>query len=124
MNHGWLLTAYPCVVARSDSGARPGWIRDVELPPSLDELRGPTAGVVRLPLRLYWSGPNPEAVEWRVDDDRRRARLYEVVLREGSLDDVCVLIDGATLIRIWDDLYLPPYVRSAWEPLVQSARAA
>ena len=80
--------------------------------------------MVRLPLRLYWSGPNPETVEWRVDDDRRRARLYEVVLREGSLDDVCTLIDGAALVRIWDDLYLPPYVRSAWEPLVHSARAA
>ena len=117
-------TAYPCRVAGPDSGARPGWIRDVELPRSLDELRGPTTGVVRLPLRLYWSGPDPEAVEWRVDDDQRRARLYEVLLREGSLDDVRTLIDGAALVQIWDDLYLPPHVRNAWDPLVHSARAA
>ncbi|MGI9003775.1 MAG: hypothetical protein ACR2GH_19355 [Pseudonocardia sp.] len=33
--------------------SRPGWVRDVELPRSLEELRGPTSGVVRLPLRLY-----------------------------------------------------------------------
>ncbi len=28
-------------------------------------------------------------------DDQRRARLYEVVLREGSLDDVRTLVDGS-----------------------------
>jgi hypothetical protein len=115
---------YPRVVGTAGSGARPGWIRDVELPRSLDELRGPTRGVVRLPLRLYWSGPEPGSVEWNVADDQRRGRLYEVVLREGSLDDVRALVDGATLVRMWDELYLPPHVRRAWEPLVESARAA
>lgn len=118
------MTPYPYVVDTADSGARPGWIRDIELPRSLDELRGPTSGVVRLPLRLYWSGPDPGSVEWGVNDDQRRARLYEVVLREGSLDDVRALVDGATLVRMWDGLYLPPHVRRAWEPLVQSTQAA
>ncbi len=46
-------TDYSCVVDAASSGARPGWVRDIELPCSLDELRGPTSGVVRLPLRLY-----------------------------------------------------------------------
>lgn len=98
---------YPRVVGTAGSGARPEWIRDIELPRSLDELRGPTRGVVRLPLRLYWSGPDPGSVEWNVADDQRKGRLYEVVLREGSLDDVKALVDGATLIRMWDELYLP-----------------
>lgn len=96
----------------------------MELPRSLDELRGPTSGVIRLPLRLYWSGPDPGSVEWIMTDDQRRARLYEIVLREGSLDDVRALVDGASLVRIWNGLYLPPHVRRAWEPLVESARAA
>ncbi|MBC8091547.1 MAG: hypothetical protein H7Y15_06340 [Pseudonocardia sp.] len=57
---------------------RPGWVRDVEPPRSLDELRGPTSGVVRLPLRIYWSGPDPESVEWDSGTPDRRARLYEI----------------------------------------------
>jgi len=103
---------------------RPGWIRDVELPRSLDELRGPTTGTVRLPLRIYWSGPNPQNVEWDLADTSRRARLYEIVLREGSLDDQRSLINGAELARLWDSLYLPTHIRRAWQPLVDASRAA
>jgi hypothetical protein len=103
---------------------RPGWERDVELPRDLDELRGPTAGVVRLPLRLYWSGPHPQAVEWDLGVQQRRARLYEVVLREGGLDDQRELINGAELVLLWDVMYLPPHIRIAWQPLVDAARPA
>lgn len=95
----------------------------MELPASLDELRGPTSGVVRLPLRIYWSGPDPEAVEWDVETPERRARIYEIVLREGDLDDVRRFINGAELVRLWDQLYLPPWLRTAWQPLVRAAAA-
>lgn len=104
--------------------ARPGWVRDVELPRSLDELRGPTTGVVRLPLRIYWSGPDPESVEWEVATPAGRRSLYEVVLREGDLDDVRVLVNGRELVRDWDQLYLPPWLREAWCPLIEAARTA
>ncbi|MBA3906712.1 MAG: hypothetical protein H0X35_08540 [Pseudonocardiales bacterium] len=106
------------------SEPRPGWVRDVELPSSLDELRGPTSGVVRLPLRLYWSGPDPQSVEWDIKLPQRRTRLYEVVLREGNLDDVREFVDGRELVRIWDQLYLPRWLREAWSPLIDAARAA
>lgn len=75
-------------------------------------------------MRLYWSGPNPEVVEWRVDDDRRRARLCEVVLREGSLDDVCTLIDGAALVRYGMTCTCPRTYDVPGNRLVHSARAA
>ncbi len=103
---------------------RPGWIRDVELPRAIDELRGPTTGVIRLPLRLYWSGPDPRNVEWNLAEDADRRWLYEVVLREGGLDDQRELINGAELVRLWDVMYLPPHVRQAWQPLVDAARPA
>lgn len=102
--HGPILMS----MGTADSGARPGWIRGVELPRSLDELRGPTSAVVRLPLRLYWSGPDPRAVEWRLDKRADCRWLYEIVLREGTVDDVRELVDGATLVQVWDELYLPP----------------
>ena len=105
-------------------GVRPGWVRDVELPRSLDELRGPTHGVVRLPLRLYWSGPDPGAVEWDMGTEAGRSWLYEVVLREGDLDDVRAHVDGRELLRLWDRLVLPPWLRAAWAPLVDASRAA
>lgn len=94
------------------------------MPRSLDELRGPTSRVVRLPLRIYWSGPAPESVQWDMSQPERRARLYEIVLREGDLDDVRRLVDGGELVRLWDELYLPARLRDAWAPLIEAARAA
>lgn len=111
-------------MGEQQDGPRPGWVRDVELPRSLDELRGPTSGVVRLPLRIHWSGPDPQGVGWDTGSAARRARLYEIVLREGDLDDVRQLVDGRELVRLWDGLFLPPWLRAAWAPLVETARAA
>jgi hypothetical protein len=51
----------------------------------------------------------------------RRRDLYEIVLVEGTLDDVRELINGTELVRLWDQMYLPPWVRSAWRPLIDSA---
>jgi hypothetical protein len=80
--------------------------------------------VVRLPLRLYWSGPAPQEVGWDLSRPSRRARLYELVLREGSLDDIQELVNGTELVRLWDGLWLPPHVRAAWQPLIDAARHA
>ena len=70
------------------------------LPRSLDELRGPTSGAVQLPLRLYWIGPDPQAIEWWLDKPADCRWLYEIVLREGTVDDVRELVDGVTLVRV------------------------
>lgn len=68
-----------------------------------------------LPVRLYWSGPSrPFAMR----DRRDRARVYEIVLREGSAHDLLSHVDGALLVDLWDELVLPPQIRTAWEPLI------
>jgi hypothetical protein len=112
------------VSGASSEARRPGWIRDVELPRDLGELRGSLSGNVRLPLRLFWTGPAPQAVEWDLSRESRRARLYEIVLREGTLDDVRSLVNGPELVRVWDRLWLPPHVRTAWQVLIDAARHA
>lgn len=93
------------------------------MPRDLGELHGPLHGLVGLPARLFWSGPDPRAVRWDLSDPTRRRDLYEIILAQGTLDDVRDLVDGLELIRLWDQMYLPRRVRSAWQPLIDSGRA-
>jgi len=70
---------------------------------------------VVLPLHLNWSEP---ARVFELHDRRQRARVYEIVLREGTPADIVTYIDGALLTDLWDDLVLPRDVRAAWTPLL------
>jgi hypothetical protein len=86
----------------------------------LEELGGPTTGVVELPHRLFWQ-PNR-----RVSLDRPAllAWMYETVLREATTaDELRTWLDRDTLIRLWPELFLPRGVRSAWEERHPSLRA-
>jgi hypothetical protein len=99
-------------------------MREAPVPTTLDELRGGLVGLIGLPARLFWSGPDPSGVRWDLGDRGRRRDLYEIVLAEGSLEDIRGLVNGAELVRLWDEMYLPPWVRGAWRALIDSARAA
>ena len=58
----------------------------MSLPDDLDNIeRSPRAGNVRLPLHVYWSGPERT---WDLDDRYQLMRVYEIVLTEGTEDDV------------------------------------
>lgn len=93
------------------------------MPESLDELTGRLVGVVTLPLRLSWSGPvERRGFDLAIEHDRRM--LYEVVLTEGTIDDVRNYLDAAELLRLWSVLWLSPHVRRAWQPLIAAATAA
>jgi len=99
---------------------RTGWTRPVSVPadvddPSLDKERG----VVELPARVSWSGPTRR---WDLSDRRQRAQVYEIVLSEGTDDDIRRLIDVDALLDLWDDMWLAPHVRRAWAPFLQRAR--
>ncbi|TQL02329.1 helix-turn-helix domain-containing protein [Cellulomonas sp. SLBN-39] len=72
---------------------------------------------ITLPLHVSWSDPG------RVLDlavRRERARAYELVLSEGTADDILGVVDGALLGDLWPDLVLPAKVRAAWAPLVEA----
>jgi hypothetical protein len=105
---------------RAGYQSRPG--RRVTVAPSLADLRGPTEGVVELPLWLFWSCPGHA---FDLGDRDMRQWLYQTVLREaGRLEDLTAYLDGATLIALWPDLYLPKDVRQAWEDQHPVLRAA
>jgi hypothetical protein len=76
---------------------------------------GQALATVELPLSLNWSEPGRL---FRLSDRGDRARVYELVLREGDEGDVLRYIDGALLVDLWDQLVLPRALRGAWSPLI------
>lgn len=90
--------------------------RSVMVPTSLPRLTVADAfGVVELPLHLNWSD---RGRRFDLRDRHQRARVYELVLREGSPADVLAYVDGALLVDLWNELVLPVAVRAAWQPVV------
>lgn len=90
--------------------------RVVSVPSALPRLDPATAlATVRLPVHLNWSQPD----RWfDLQDRQQRARVYEIVIREGGPDDIAGYIDGLLLVDLWDELVLPRDVRDAWSGLV------
>ncbi len=102
--------ARPATAHLAPYPARPG--RQVLVIDDLADLRGPTAGIVELPMRLFW---HPNRV-FDLDEPGIKRWVYQIVLREATRpEDLAAHLDGATLARLWPDLRLPRGVRQAWE---------
>lgn len=116
---GFELDAHPRVEFSEAADARG---RSVWVPTRLPQLTPERAlAAVRLPLTLNWSHPGRV---YRLAERTDRARVYEMVLREGQPQDVLDYVDGALLVDLWPDLVLPRNVRAAWQPLVDSVLGA
>jgi hypothetical protein len=77
----------------------------------LDDLTGPTTGVVELPHRMDWSGNST----YNLDSPARLATMYKTVLAEASTtDDLNTWLNKARLLELWPDLWLPPKIRKLW----------
>ena len=73
---------------------------------------------VQLPLSVNWSNPGKE---FDLSIRRQRARLYEVVIREGMPKDMLKFIDGSLLIDLWQEIVLPQLIRTHWEVTIDAA---
>jgi hypothetical protein len=76
------------------------------LPQRLEELRGPTQGVVVLPRHLSWPGMR----EFDVTDDSIRRSMYGIVLTQGRRNDVARFLNARLLTEDW------PLIRISLEP--------
>jgi hypothetical protein len=115
---GYELEAWPRIEFVDVAAARG---RVVRVPARLPRLPVAQAlAAVELPLTLNWSQPGRV---FRLADRGDRARVYELVLREGGDADVLAYIDGALLVDLWDELVLPRAVRAAWSPLIDQVRS-
>jgi hypothetical protein len=98
--------------------ARPG--RRPLVAADLAELRGPAEGVVELPLRLFWSAADRT---FDLGDPDMLRSMYEKVLREAArTEELTTYLNGARLIAVWPDLFLPRDLRQAWEDLHPALR--
>ncbi|RRQ25828.1 XRE family transcriptional regulator [Rhodococcus sp. Eu-32] len=115
---GFDVAAVPRVEFVDVPGARG---RVYRVPTSLPRLPVAEAlATVTLPVELNWSSPGQE---FRLADRVERARLYEIVLREGRSEDVLRYIDGALLVDLWPELVVPRDVRAAWQSVVDELTA-
>lgn len=90
--------------------------RSIQVPHVLPRLALDVAfATVELPLHLNWSD---RGRLFDLRDRRQRARVYELVLREGGPEDVLAYLDGALLVDLWDELVLPTKVRAGWADVV------
>lgn len=92
---------------RSVEHTRPSYVVD-----DLLQLRGPTNGIVILPVHIDWT----PAREYDLAIRRRVQTMYETVLRSASSEeDLLAYLDRELLIKLWRSLRLPDHVRAAWE---------
>ena len=92
-------------------------VRPFVVPGSLAELDGPTvSGRVHLPPHLDWSSGR----EYDLDDPADRVRVYEIVLREGTLDDLRTFVDPMRLAEAFQQLFLPTAIAEAWRALLDA----
>ncbi len=96
--------------------------RAILVPDRLPQLRPEQAlATVEVPVTVNWSQPGRV---FRLSERGDRARVYELVLREGSADDLLRYVDGALLVDLWNELVLPRAVRAAWAPLIEQVLAS
>lgn len=96
--------------------------RPVAVPDDLDNPSVPKAsGEVELPLHIRWSGP---PITYDLNDRADRARVYELVLREGTESDIRYYVHADHLREFFDELVLPPRVRRAWADWLGRHRCA
>ena len=85
--------------------------REVDIPDDFgDCIAAPPTGRITLPAHVAWSGQG----ELDLDDPDDRRYVYELVLTEGTADDVRTYVDPDILVTEWDDLRLAPHVRDQW----------
>ena len=106
--------------AQQSAGAPvdPSWTT-VGVPDDWTGWEAPVEGVVLVPDHIDPTNPR------RVYDLAHRAEckyLYEVVLVDGTGTDINRFIARTILVDLWDGLYLPWAVRTAWATTIDTLR--
>jgi hypothetical protein len=86
--------------------------RPVVVVDDLTRLRGPSTGVVTLPITLNWT----PRTRYDLASEAAQRSLYQVVLQEARTEDeIETYLTVDLLRRLWPSLTLPRAVREFWE---------
>ena len=75
--------------------------------------------MVEFPLEIRWTGPSRS---YDLDDPKDCLVCYELVLQEGDASHVREYVDVDELLDLWDDMYLPVGVETAWADYFERVR--
>lgn len=95
-------------------GLPPRWSEYARrLPSSLEDLKGPSTGVVELPLHVAWSGRRA----YDIGDTHQCLVLYALLLAEAQREDLERFLNREALVSMWPQLrrLLGPHARREWE---------
>jgi hypothetical protein len=93
---------------------KPRQLRPIVVPASLDELHGPSSGLVIPPRRLWWSGE--EGIALDLGNRGQAAELYEAVFEAAwTYHDVTDHLDAELLVALWPELGMRRATRQVWE---------
>lgn len=76
---------------------------------SLQDLQGPISGQVVLPHHIYWGPGQVFELPLQV------VSVYNAVLENGSVADMCKLLNAWLLQKHWASINPPLRVKSLWE---------
>jgi hypothetical protein len=86
--------------------------RPVVVVDDLARMRGPSKGVVTLPITLDWT----PRTRYDLSNETAQRSLYQVVLREARTEaELEEYLNADLLCRLWNSLTLPRPVREIWE---------
>lgn len=103
-------------VAVGPEAARPlpfGLRKFYAVPDSLDELRGPVGGMVKLPLSIHWAKKGGSTVDLSTPGGRSVA--YGAAMGEGTLEQVCAIVNRDHLIAQWARIPKSLRMTALWE---------
>lgn len=83
------------------------------VPESLDELQGPAGGMMRLPQSIHWARKGGSTVDLATPGGRSIA--YGAAMGEGTLDQVCSIVNREHLINEWATIPKAIRMTALWE---------
>jgi hypothetical protein len=87
----------------------------------LDQLRGPSAGMVEVSHSVLWA---PGGGHVDLDRPGVLRMVYRAVLNEGSVEDLVRVLNRDVLITVWPELLLPLRVPEMWESRFPELRSS
>jgi len=69
------------------------------------------------------SGAARSSLSFDLRDRQQRGQCYEILLVDGTPDEIATWVDGLFLAELWDALVLPRTIRLQWQPVIDAAWA-